>query len=219
MISESLRNRARELRANATPFEQSFWQAIRAHRFSGFKFRRQQVIGNYIADFACMQARLIVELDGGQHADATAYDSRRDAWLKAEGYRVFRVWNNEWTHQQEAVLERLWALLHEDHSPLPSGERGWGIGSEAAPPSPQLLPASPPSPQPLPPDGGGARPASLQTAELLEAPLPRSGGGAGASLQPAKPLEAPLSLQGRGAGGEGGAPTTLPQTNSKEVAE
>lgn len=167
MISESLLNRARELRANATPFEQSFWQAIRAHRFSGFKFRRQQVIGNYIADFACMQARLIVELDGGQHADATAYDSRRDAWLKAEGYRVFRVWNNEWTQQQEAVLERLWTLLHE---------------------------AAPPSPQPLPPDGGGASPAqplearpsgseqgagaSLQAAKLLEAPLSLQGRGA-----------------------------------------
>ena len=173
MIHESLRNRARELRAKATPFEQSFWQAIRAHRFSGFKFRRQQVIGNYIADFACMQARLIVELDGGQHADATAYDSRRDAWLKAEGYRVFRVWNNEWAQQQEAVLERLWALLHE---------------------------ATPPSPQPLPPNGGGASPArpleaplslqgrgagaSLQLAKPLEAPLPRSGGGAGGEGQP-----------------------------------
>ena len=189
MIHESLRDRARELRAKATPFEQSFWQAIRAHRFSGFKFRRQQVIGNYIADFACMQARLIVELDGGQHADATAYDSRRDAWLKAEGYRVFRVWNNEWAQQQEAVLERLWALLHE---------------------------ATPPSPQPLPPDGGGARPASLQAAEPLEAPHPRSEGEAGASLQPAEPQTAPLPRSGGGAGGEG---QPQAQTQASEVAE
>ncbi|KAF7600238.1 MAG: DNA (cytosine-5-)-methyltransferase [Candidatus Dactylopiibacterium carminicum] len=108
-----MRDRARTLRATATPFEQSFWQAIRAHRFAGFKFRRQQVIGPYIADFTCLHARLIVELDGGQHTEAHAYDARRDAWLQAEGYRVFRVWNHEWVQQREAVLERLWALLHE----------------------------------------------------------------------------------------------------------
>lgn len=201
MIRESLRDRARELRANATPFEQGFWYAIRAHRFSGFKFRRQQVIGPYIVDFACMQAKLVIELDGSQHADASAYDARRDAWLKAEGYRVFRVWNNEWSQQQEAVLERLWTLLHE-----------------TTPPSPRPLPASPPSPQPLPPDGGGAG-ASLQPAKPLEAPLSRQGRGVGASLQTAELLEAPLSLQGRGVGGEGGAPTSRPQINSQEVAE
>ena len=112
MINHAKRDRARELRGNATPFEQIFWQTVRGHRFAGFKFRRQQVIGPFIVDFACLSAKLVVELDGSQHAEAVAYDTQRDAWLNSEGYRVFRVWNNEWTQQQEAVLERLWEMLN-----------------------------------------------------------------------------------------------------------
>ena len=112
MISQQMRDHARQLRIDATPFEQSLWQRLRAGRFAGFKFRRQRAMGRYIVDFVCISAKLIVELDGGQHADAAAYDATRDAWLRGEGYRVFRVWNNEWLTQQDAVLERLWELLH-----------------------------------------------------------------------------------------------------------
>ncbi|MEJ2792285.1 DUF559 domain-containing protein [Iodobacter sp. LRB] len=70
-----MRDRARQLRADATPFEQNLWQQLRAGRFSGFKFRRQQVLDHYIVDFACMQAKVIVELDGSQHAAAAVYDA------------------------------------------------------------------------------------------------------------------------------------------------
>ncbi|MDW5415591.1 DUF559 domain-containing protein [Iodobacter sp. CM08] len=108
-----MRDRARQLRVQATPFEQSLWQHLRAGRLAGFKFRRQQVIGRYIVDFACMQVKVIIELDGSQHASAASNDAERDACLKSQGYRVLRVWNNEWDQQPEAVLEQLWRLLHE----------------------------------------------------------------------------------------------------------
>jgi len=129
MIPKTRRDRARQLRQDSTPLEQSFWQQVRGGRFSGFKFRRQQPIGHYVVDFVCQQARLVVELDGSQHAESHEYDRNRDVWLKEEGYRVFRVWNNEWNTQREAVLEKLWLMLHEvsepsPPAPLPKWERG-----------------------------------------------------------------------------------------------
>ena len=129
MIPKARRDLARQLRQESTPFEQSFWQHVRGGRFSGFKFRRQQPLGPYIADFVCQQARLVVELDGSQHAEAGEYDRSRDAWLHEEGYRVLRVWNSEWSTQREAVLEKLWQMLQEGPlpsppTPLPKWERG-----------------------------------------------------------------------------------------------
>lgn len=113
MTHPGMRERARELRQRATPFEQSFWHQVRAGRFAGYKFRRQQVLGPYIVDFVCLGSRVVVELDGSGHAqiEALAYDTARDAWLQAQGYRVLRVWNHEWQAQPEAVLTRLWNLL------------------------------------------------------------------------------------------------------------
>lgn len=113
MIPIEMRNRARKLRSNATAFEQDFWQAIRHKQFGNFKFRRQQVIGSYIVDFVCLSARLIVELDGAHHADSQDYDANRDQWLQQRGYRVLRVWNNEWQREPEAVLRKLWQMLNE----------------------------------------------------------------------------------------------------------
>ena len=157
MITHAKRDRARELRVNATPFEQTFWQVVRGHRFAGFKFRRQQVIGPFIVDFVCLSAKLVVELDGSQHAEAVAYDTERDAWLNSEGYRVLRVWNNEWTQQQEAVLERLWEMLN----------------------------ATAPSPQPLPPDGGGAKTTAIPSPTTPLSLQGRGAGGEGAAASAA----------------------------------
>lgn len=124
--------RARELRSEQTPSEHALWQQLRARRFSGHKFRRQQPLGRYIVDFVCFSSRLIVELDGGQHADAEAYDAERDAWLKSQGFRVLRFWNYQWTVEPAAVLEAIWQALQEPPPlPNPSPTRGEGLESES----------------------------------------------------------------------------------------
>ena len=81
--------RARAMRHGPTEAERKLWHLLRDRRFSGFKFRRQVQIGRYIVDFVCPAKRLIVEVDGGQHAE-NAYDAARDAWLMAEGFRIRR---------------------------------------------------------------------------------------------------------------------------------
>ncbi|MDR0250994.1 MAG: elongation factor P maturation arginine rhamnosyltransferase EarP [Burkholderiales bacterium] len=119
--------RARELRKQQTPHEHALWQQLRAKRFSDYKFRRQQPLGRFVVDFVCFPQRLIVELDGGQHADVSEYDAQRDAWLKQEGFRVLRFWNNEWAIQQEAVLETIWRALQEPPPlPQPLSRKGRG---------------------------------------------------------------------------------------------
>src|SRR5207237_10375773 len=77
----------------------------------GHKFKRQFLIGRYIVDFVCLEARLVVELDGGQHADQAAYDEVRDTFLKARGFRVLRFWNLEFLTNQDGVLETLLCQL------------------------------------------------------------------------------------------------------------
>lgn len=123
---------ARELRSHQTPTERDLWQQLRAKRFAGFKFRRQQPLGRYIVDFVCFEQRLIVELDGSQHADQQDYDAERDAWLQAQGFRVLRFWNNQWSAQPEAVLEAIWlGLQQEPPLPNPSPARGEGLETGA----------------------------------------------------------------------------------------
>ena len=104
-------DRARELRRDSTLAESAFWHAIRNRELGGFKFRRQQPIGPYIVDFICHDAKLVVELDGGQHAvvDETARTNR----IQAEGYRVVRFWNNEILDNLDGVLETLLIRLSE----------------------------------------------------------------------------------------------------------
>lgn len=87
------------------------WSLLRDRRLTGFKFRRQAPIGPYIVDFVCYERRLVVELDGSQHA-GSASDRVRDAWLEADGFRVLRVWNNQLLAERDAVLEMVWHGLH-----------------------------------------------------------------------------------------------------------
>jgi release factor-specific protein-(glutamine-N5) methyltransferase len=103
----------RALRQRQTPAEQVLWRALRGKRFSGFRFRRQQALGPYIVDFVCFASRLIIELDGEQHATARAYDIRRDAWLKQRRFRVLRFRNNACLTQTEDVLESIWKVLQD----------------------------------------------------------------------------------------------------------
>ena len=98
--------RARQLRRTQTEAESRLWFLLRDRRIAHCKFRRQHPIGPYIADFACVAARLIVEADGGQHADSPI-DARRTAWLRAAGWEVIRFWNNDPLQQPGAVVERI----------------------------------------------------------------------------------------------------------------
>ena len=85
---------ARQLRRNLTDGERKLWHYLRQKQLDGFHFRKQCPVGPFIADFACLKAKLIVEVDGGQHADS-ATDKMRDAWFIAHGYRTLRFWNND----------------------------------------------------------------------------------------------------------------------------
>ena len=113
-----LRERARSMRHEPTEAERKLWHLLRDRRFSGFKFRRQVQIGRYIADFVCPAKRLIVEVDGGQHAESI-YDTERDAWLGAQGFRVCRFWNADILMRPDEVCDTLWhelegATIHDD---------------------------------------------------------------------------------------------------------
>ena len=115
---------ARDLRRRQTDAEASLWAALRNRGLDGCKFRRQFPIGPYVADFACLSHRLVVELDGGQHADAIGQDEARAGFLVESGYRVLRFWNNDALMQRDAVLESISAALAErcpHPSPLPQG--------------------------------------------------------------------------------------------------
>lgn len=122
----NLLTRAKELRTQQTMIEQRLWYHLRAHRFMGLKFKRQKPIGRYIADFVCLELRLIIEIDGGQHAEQTEYDQVRDTWLRSEGYIVLRFWNNEVLQQMEGVLEQIRNVVLQPPSPPaplpPAGE-------------------------------------------------------------------------------------------------
>ena len=112
---------ARELRRNMTDAERRLWGALRAQRFAGWKFRRQEPLGAYIADFICHDARLVIEIDGSQHAQS-GRDVQRDLWFADQGYRVLRFWNNEVLAEFDAVLEKIWLTLSPSPflSPNPS---------------------------------------------------------------------------------------------------
>ncbi|MET0094265.1 MAG: endonuclease domain-containing protein [Sedimenticola sp.] len=102
-----LTNRARELRCNQTDAEQLLWKSLKGRQLNGYKFRRQYPIHPYIVDFVCLSEKLIIELDGGQHAEQVDYDEKRTAFLESKGYRVARFWNNEVLSQLPAVVEMI----------------------------------------------------------------------------------------------------------------
>ena len=103
---------ARELRNNATEAEKLLWQHLRRRQLNGFKFRRQRPMGKYVCDFVCLEAGVIVELDGSQHLTDAGYDANRDEYLRAHGYRVLRFWNGLVFSEREAVVETIYHALH-----------------------------------------------------------------------------------------------------------
>jgi very-short-patch-repair endonuclease len=97
---------ARALRREPTEVEKRLWRLLRDRRFGGVKFRRQFPIGPFIADFACPAHRVVIELDGGQHAESLS-DRRRDGFMAGQGWRVLRFWNAELIENPNAVLARI----------------------------------------------------------------------------------------------------------------
>ena len=101
-LKKILTQAARDLRNNTTDTEKLLWKQLEGH-----KFRRQQRIGKFIVDFVCLEKKLVIELDGGQHIEQRERDTERDHWLSVEGYRVVRFWNNEVFQNLEGVLEEI----------------------------------------------------------------------------------------------------------------
>jgi very-short-patch-repair endonuclease len=128
---------ARTMQAAPTDAEHQLWQHLRAERLPGFKFRRQQPMGNFIVDFVCLEVRLIVELDGGQHNGAVS-DVARDAWLTSQGFVVLRFWNNEIFENLEGVIERILVQLQATPSPQPLSPQGRGARRRIAITAPSI---------------------------------------------------------------------------------
>ncbi len=122
---KQIRSRSLSLRNNPTEVEKLLWRQLRMWQIDGYKFRRQQPLGNYIVDFVCFEKRLIVELDGGQHAEQSDYDAQRDAWLREQGFTVLRFWNNDVLNNLAAVTENIFDTLKSTPflNPSPQGGR------------------------------------------------------------------------------------------------
>ena len=103
-----------------TDAERAIWNSIRNRQLGDFKFRRQHPIGPFIVDFLCVARRIIIEVDGGQHALNTGYDVKRSDFLRNKGYRILRFWNSDVLQQKSEVLEEILLNLMESPSPRPS---------------------------------------------------------------------------------------------------
>ena len=122
------KTKVRELRKNPTEAERFLWKHIRLRQLGGYKFRRQQPLGPYIVDFVCLEKRLVIEVDGGQHSERVKYDAQRSTWLEAQGFRILRFWNSEVLRDVEAVRKVIWEALGDEPdtpllSPPPQGGR------------------------------------------------------------------------------------------------
>jgi very-short-patch-repair endonuclease len=117
-MNEDSRRKAKALRSRMTDAERQLWYWLRGKRFAQVKFHRQKPIGPYIVDFVAPSRKLVIELDGGQHADAVAYDAARTRYLEAQGYRVLRFWNHDCLARTHEVLEAIeaWLKAHEQGS-------------------------------------------------------------------------------------------------------
>jgi len=139
-IDSFRRDTARRLRENATNAETILWRHLRRSPVLGTHFRRQVPIGSYVADFASMADRLVIEVDGSQHAEGPVAetDQARTRWLEAEGYRVLRFWNNDITQNIDGVLEAIHSAMSPtmmfDEPLKHARHRDWTAAPAATPP-------------------------------------------------------------------------------------
>ena len=112
-----MKEKTRYLRKNQTDAEKLLWRHLRNRQIANSKFRRQHEIGSYIVDFICIEQLLIIEIDGGQHAEQITYDAKRTAYLETQGYNVIRFWNNDVINDMDAVLNKIYEILLNQPSP------------------------------------------------------------------------------------------------------
>jgi very-short-patch-repair endonuclease len=125
---------AKRLRHEMTDAERVLWREVRAHRFASFKFKRQEPLGLYVVDFVCYQAKLIVELDGGHHAEQQEPDAERTRWLESRGFRVVRFWNNDVLTNIAGVMQEIEKELNTTSPPLPGPLTGYSGLRQGIPP-------------------------------------------------------------------------------------
>jgi very-short-patch-repair endonuclease len=133
-VSKKLRGRAKALRQGMTDAERVVWHAVRAHRLDGAAFRRQAPLGPYIVDFVCHAAKVVIEIDGGQHLEPRqiAYDARRRAYLASQGYRVLCFNNLDVIENKVGVVETIAAAIGGAAFPLPDPPPQAGEGADGA---------------------------------------------------------------------------------------
>jgi very-short-patch-repair endonuclease len=121
-VTQASIGRARKLRQDMTEAERRVWAALRGHRLTDLHFRRQKPIGPYVADFCCHAAKVVIEVDGGQHGFGSNLkrDRQRDRWFEEQGYLTLRFWNHEVFTQlamvKETIFWRCFERLHADHA-------------------------------------------------------------------------------------------------------
>lgn len=129
------KQRSRALRGDSTLAERKLWKYLRDKQLDGNRFRRQHPVGKFIVDVVCIERGLIVELDGGQHAEQAQCDAQRTAWLESQGFKVLRFWNNEVLNNIEGVVQKITSALGRtllppsQPSPTFWQMRGEGAGS------------------------------------------------------------------------------------------
>ena len=114
-----MQKKAKYLRRNQTDAERKLWSHLRNRQIVNKKFRRQHAIGNYIVDFVCLETKLVIEIDGGQHLEQMDYDQNRTNYLELLDFRVVRFWNNEVLQEIEAVLNAIYMAISDPPHPNP----------------------------------------------------------------------------------------------------
>jgi|SRR5579875_1227690 very-short-patch-repair endonuclease len=134
LLEGNARARAREMRSHPTSAEGLIWSRLRRRNVAGAKFRRQYPLLGFIADFCCVEHKLVIELDGDSHGDREAYDAWRTEKLAARGFRVLRFSNEEVRQNLDGVLEVIWgAVKAPPPSPSPMSNNGGGERESGAP--------------------------------------------------------------------------------------
>ena len=123
MADDWLHDRAKEMRRAPSVQEKRLWSILRDRRLGDLKFRRQVVIGRYIADFVCMRHRLILEADGPHHAENAAHDAARDAWLRGQNFSVLRFPNSQIENRSHEVVAAILATAPRRRAPTALGYR------------------------------------------------------------------------------------------------